>query len=98
VPTISVHSLKTLWIYKTESRGWQHFSDLTLVEASSLKVTIPDQPYANIAQALIDLQIDQIEIRDQLDNVQLKMGLMHQKIDDLILLTSLMHRGVKLVV
>jgi len=43
VPTISAHSLKTLKFYETKTRGWQHLSDLTPAEASSPKVTLPDQ-------------------------------------------------------
>jgi len=54
VATILAHSVKTLRLYKIESFGWQLFSDLTPTEASSLKVTIPDQPFANIAEDRVE--------------------------------------------
>uniref|UniRef100_A0A7C9EM19 Uncharacterized protein n=1 Tax=Opuntia streptacantha TaxID=393608 RepID=A0A7C9EM19_OPUST len=97
IPTISAHALKTLKFYKTNSRGWQHLSNLTLAEASSLKVTLPDQPSTNIAQTLVDVQSEHAELRDQIENVELEIGLIHRKLDELIRMTSLIHRGVKLV-
>ena len=44
VPIISGASHKTLRFYKIETRDWQHVSDLTPAEATSLKVSLLDAP------------------------------------------------------
>ena len=51
-----------------------------------------------MAEVLTGLNEDNTAIRSQLDKIQLDMGLMNKKIDALIRLTSLIHRGAQLVV
>jgi len=70
--------------YKIESRGWQHLHDLAPVEPSSLNVPLSDQPSPNVSETLIELQEDIAYIREQLDQIQLDIGLMNRKIDELI--------------
>jgi len=98
VPIISANSLKTLCVYNTESRGWQHLHDLTPTRASSLNVSLSDQPSPNVTKTLLELQEDNASIREQLDQIQLDMGLMNKKIDELIRVTSLLHQDVQLVI
>ncbi|KAJ8433970.1 hypothetical protein Cgig2_033768 [Carnegiea gigantea] len=77
----------------------QHASDLTLEEATALQVSLPDTPSVrNVAIVLDGLKKDNATLRTQLDQIQLDMGLMKKKIDALIHLTSLIHRGAQLTV
>ncbi|KAJ8434114.1 hypothetical protein Cgig2_024232 [Carnegiea gigantea] len=99
VSVISAHSLKTLRFYKTAARGWRHLSDLTPNEASSLKIKLPDNGSApHIADTLTELNEDHAEIRTQLEHIQVEMGLMNCKINELIRLTNLIHHGAKLAI
>jgi len=85
VPIISAHSLKILKFYKTAIRGWQHLSDLTPEEASSLKLKLPDTTSAPaIADTLTELKDDHAEIRTHLEHIQAEMGLMNHKLNELI--------------
>ena len=93
-PTISAHTLKSLKFYKTATRGWQHISDLTPAEASSLKVSLLDHPTPNIAQCFTQLQEENVALRDHLDTVPLEVSLLHRKVDELIRMTCLIHRGI----
>ena len=95
---ISVNSLKTLRFYKTQSREWKHFHDLTPAEAASLNVSLSDQPSSNVTKTLLELQEDHASIREQLDQIHFDMGLMNKKIDELIRLRSLLHRGLQLTI
>ncbi|KAJ8437464.1 hypothetical protein Cgig2_012904 [Carnegiea gigantea] len=79
--------------------GWQHASNLTPTEAAVLKVTLPDTlSTANVVTVLAGLQETTATIRQQLDQVQLDMGLMNKKLDSLIRLTSLIHCGAQLAI
>ena len=99
VPIISGASLKTLRFYKTETRGWQHVSDLTPAEATSLKVSLPDAPTASpIHTALTEIHETLALLRHQQDQLQLDIGLLHKRVEALIHLTSLVHCGARLVV
>ncbi|KAJ8448505.1 hypothetical protein Cgig2_012149 [Carnegiea gigantea] len=99
VSVISTHSLKTLKFYKTATRGWQHLSDLTPEEASSLKLKHPDTaPAPDITTTLAELKEDYAELRTHLEHLQTEMGLMNRKVDELIRLTSLIHHGTKLAI
>ena len=57
-----------------------------------------DQPSPNVTKTLLELKEDNAYIREQLDQIQLDIGLMNKKINDLISLTSLLHRGVQLAI
>ena len=59
---------------------------------------LSDQPSPNIAKPLIELQVDNAYVREQIDQIQLNLGLMNQKINELIWLTSLLQRGVQVVI
>ncbi|KAJ8420626.1 hypothetical protein Cgig2_032404 [Carnegiea gigantea] len=99
VPIISASSLKTLWFYKIEHRGWQHSSDLTSTKAAVLKVTLPDTFSApNVATVIAGLPETTTTLRQQLDQVQMDIGLMNKKIDSLIHLISLIHYGAQLAI
>ena len=99
VPVISTHSLKTLKFYKTATRGWQHLSDLTPEEASSLNLKHPDTASApDITTTLAKLKEDYADLRTHLEHLQTEMGLMNRKVDELIRLTSLIHHGTKLAI
>ena len=75
------------------------FSDLTPEEATAVKVSLLDTPSAsNVVVVLASLKEDNAALRTQLDQIQLDMGLMNKKIDALIRLTSLIHRGSQLVI
>ncbi|KAJ8431940.1 hypothetical protein Cgig2_017426 [Carnegiea gigantea] len=83
--------------YKAPS--YHHVTDLTPEEASALKVPLSDHPSSpNLIEALAWLKEDQDELRNQLDHIQLEMGLMNREIDELIQLTMCIHHGLKLVV
>jgi len=57
-----------------------------------------DHPSSNVAKTLIQLQEDNAYIREQIDQIQLELGLMSRKLDALIRLTSLLHWGVQLAI
>ncbi|KAJ8420855.1 hypothetical protein Cgig2_023462 [Carnegiea gigantea] len=78
---------------------WQHASDLTPKEASSLKVFLPDTPFVpNVVEVLAGLKEDNATLRSQLNQIQLDMSLMNKKTDALICLTSLIHHGAQLAI
>ncbi|KAJ8420856.1 hypothetical protein Cgig2_025550 [Carnegiea gigantea] len=81
------------------AEGWQHTSSLTPTEAAALKVTLLDAlSTPNVATVLAGLQETTATVCQQLDQVQLDMGLMNKKLDSLIRLTSLIHRGAQLAI
>ncbi|KAJ8422853.1 hypothetical protein Cgig2_027791 [Carnegiea gigantea] len=52
--------------------GWKHITDLTLEEASALKVPHSDPPSSssrNLIEHLVGLKEDQAELRNQLDHI-----------------------------
>jgi len=97
-PTISSHTLKSLKFFKTATRGWQHISALTPAEASSLKISLPPQPSPNFTHSLTQLQEAHDALRDDLVATQFDLGLLHRKVDELIRLTCLIHRGIQISV
>jgi len=83
VPVIFAHSLETLRFYKNATWGWQHLSDLTPDEASSLKIKLPNIGFApHIADTLTELKEDHAELCTQLEQIQVEMELMNCKINE----------------
>ncbi|KAJ8423737.1 hypothetical protein Cgig2_023892 [Carnegiea gigantea] len=76
-----------------------HLSGLTPDEASFLKIKLPDTGSApHMAETLTELKEDHAKIRTQLEYIQVEMGLINCKINELIRLTSLIHHGAKLAI
>lgn len=99
MPVISAASLKTLKFYKTPTRGWQHISDLTPEEASSLRIKLPvSSTDHSLASSISEIQEAQSALCDQVEDIWTEMGFLNRKLDELIRMTSLIHRGAQLAV
>ncbi|KAJ8421227.1 hypothetical protein Cgig2_034077 [Carnegiea gigantea] len=72
-----------IMFYSRNLDCWQHLSDLTPDEVSSLKIKLPDTGSApHIADTLTELKEDHAELRTQLEHIQVEMGLMNRKINE----------------
>lgn len=99
IPVISAHSVKTLRFYKTKHRGWQHVSDLTHEEASTLYVThLEPSSITNMAAILTELEEDNATLWSQVEHLQFDLGFLHKKVDTLVRLTSYIHLGAQLAI
>ena len=97
VPVISTNSLKSLRFYKTATRGWKHAFELTLTEATTLQVPLPNQPTLHaLRDSLESLREDYAEFCTQVVLIHTDMGLLGKKLDELICMTCMIHHGVRL--